>query len=113
MAIEWLKDAGLIYKVTRVTKPGLPISAYADWSDFKIYLNDVGLMCAMAGITPDILLEGNALFTEFKGVVTEQFVLQQLISNSIQPYYWAPENKTSEVDFLIQKANSVVPIEVK
>lgn len=113
LAIEWLKDAGLIYKVTRVTKPGLPISAYADWSDFKIYLNDVGLMCAMAGITPDILLEGNALFTEFKGVVTEQFVLQQLISNSIQPYYWAPENKTSEVDFLIQKANSVVPIEVK
>lgn len=113
LAIEWLKDAGLIHKVTRVSKPGLPITAYADWSDFKIYLNDVGLMCAMAGITPVILLEGNALFTEFKGVVTEQFVLQELISHAIQPYYWAPENKTSEVDFLIQKANSVVPVEVK
>ena len=113
LAIEWLKDAGLIYKVTRVTKPGLPITAYADWSDFKIYLNDVGLMCAMAGITPEILLEGNALFTEFKGVITEQYILQQLISYAIQPYYWAPENKTSEVDFLIQKANSVIPIEVK
>ena len=113
LAIEWLKDAGLIHKVTRVSKPGLPITAYADWSDFKIYLNDVGLMCAMAGITPEILLEGNSLFTEFKGVVTEQFVLQELICHAIQAYYWAPENKTSEVDFLIQKANTIVPIEVK
>lgn len=113
LAIEWLKDAGLIHKVTRVSKPGLPITAYVDWSDFKIYLNDVGLMCAMAGIEPEILLEGHSLFTEFKGVITEQFVLQQLISCGIQPYYWAPDNKTSEIDFLIQRANNIIPIEVK
>ena len=113
LAIEWLKDAGLIQKVTRVSKPGLPISAYADWSDFKIYLNDVGLMTAMAGITPHILLIGNSLFTEFKGVLAEQFVLQQLISRSIQPFYWAPENATSEVDFIIQRDHHILPIEVK
>jgi len=113
MAIEWLKDAGLIHKVTRVSKPGLPISSYADWADFKIYLNDVGLMCAMAELTPDIILKGNDLFVEFKGVVSEQFVLQQLVSQGYQSFYWAPENARSEVDFLIQKQNQVVPIEVK
>jgi hypothetical protein len=113
LAIEWLKDAGFIHKVTRVRKPGLPISAYADWSDFKIYLNDVGLMTAMAGIIPNTILNGNALFIEFKGILAEQFVLQQLVSRSMQPFYWAPDNATSELDFLIQKDHHIVPVEVK
>jgi len=113
MAIEWLKDAGLIHKVTRVSKPGFPISAYADWSDFKIYLNDVGLMCAMGGIGPEIILHGNDLFVEFKGTISEQFILQQLVSYAYQPFYWAPENAKSEIDFLIQKENQIIPIEVK
>jgi predicted AAA+ superfamily ATPase len=113
LAIEWLKDAGLIQKVIRVSKPALPIAAYADWSDFKIYLNDVGLMCAMAGISPEIILNGNGLFIEFKGILAEQFVLQQFISKSIKPFYWAPEHKTAEVDFLIQQSNRIMPIEVK
>lgn len=113
LAIEWLKDAGLIYKVTRVNKPGLPVNAYADWSDFKIYLNDVGLMCALGELNAEIILSGHSLFKEFKGTVSEQYILQQLISKGFHPYYWAPENADAEVDFLIQKDNQVVPIEVK
>lgn len=113
MAIEWLKDAGLIHKVTRITKPGIPINVYADWSDFKIYLNDTGLLCAMANLTPEILLKENNLFVEFKGTLSEQFVLQQLVSQSYEAFYWSPENVQSEVDFVIQKDNMVIPIEVK
>lgn len=113
LAIEWLKDAGLIHKVVRVKKPGLPINAYADWSDFKIYMNDVGLMCAMGDLSAEILLSGHDLFKEFKGTVSEQFVLQQLISQGYHPYYWAPENSHTEIDFLIQKENQIIPIEVK
>jgi predicted AAA+ superfamily ATPase len=113
LAIEWLKDAGLIQKVTRISKPGIPISAYADWSDFKIYLNDVGLLCAMGGITPEILLRGNQMFTEFKGVITEQFVLQQLISQKQHAFYWTPDSGESEIDFVIQKDGLAIPVEVK
>lgn len=113
LAIEWLKDAGLIQKVTRISKPGIPISAYADWSDFKIYLNDVGLLCAMGGITPEILLRGNQMFTEFRGVITEQFVLQQLTSQKQQAFYWTPDSGESEIDFVIQKDGLAIPIEVK
>jgi hypothetical protein len=113
MAIDWLKDAGLIHKVVRISKPGIPISAYADWSDFKIYLNDVGLLAAMAGISQQSIIQGNELFEEFKGVITEQFVCQQINAKSIACYYWSPEGGTSEVDFVIQRGDWVVPIEVK
>lgn len=113
MAIDWLKDAGLIHKVVRISKPGIPISAYADWSDFKIYLIDVGLLAAMAGISPQTLIQGNEFFEEFKGVITEQFVCQQITSIGKLGYYWSPEGGTSEVDFVVQKDDQVVPIEVK
>jgi hypothetical protein len=113
LAIEWLKDAGLIHKATRISKPGLPINSYADWADFKIYLSDVGLLCAMGGLAPEILLKENDLFLEFKGTISEQFILQQLASQSYQAFYWNPENARSEVDFVIQKDNMVIPIEVK
>jgi hypothetical protein len=113
IAIEWLKDAGLIHKVVRVSKPGLPITAYADWPDFKIYLNDVGMLGAMGGLSDTMLLKGDELFSEFKGIVSEQFVLQQLIGQSFQAFYWAPEQAKSEVDFLIQLNDQIVPIEVK
>ena len=113
LAIEWLKDAGLIHKVSRINKPGFPIHAYADWSDFKIYLSDIGLLCARGGLTPDILLKDNNLFVEFKGTITEQFVLQQLVCQSLQAFYWSPESGKSEVDFVIQKDNLIIPIEVK
>lgn len=113
LAIEWLKDAGLIHKVTRINKAGMPINAYASFSDFKIYFNDVGLLCAMANLTPEILLKENELFVEFKGAFSEQFVLQQLVSKQYTGYYWKPENSQSEVDFVIQKDNQIIPIEVK
>jgi len=113
LAIEWLKDAGLIHKVTRIKKVGFPINAYADWSDFKMYLHDVGLLCAKGGLTPEILLQENELFTEFKGTITEQFILQQLVTRSQQAFYWSPDMALSEVDFVIQKDNLIIPIEVK
>ena len=113
MALEWLKDAGLIHKSIRVTKPGMPIQSYAEWSDFKIYLNDVGLLCAMAELNEEIILNDDKLFTEFKGIISEQFVLQQLVNKSYKAYYWNPENARSEIDFLIQKNNLIIPIEVK
>jgi uncharacterized protein len=113
LAIEWLKDAGLIHKVTRISKPGLPINSYADWADFKIYLLDLGLLCAMGELNQEILLKGNDLFVEFKGTITEQFVLQQLISCSIPAFYWSPDGGIAEVDFVIQKDNDIIPIEVK
>ena len=113
LAIEWLKDAGLIHKVTRISKPGFPINSYADWADFKIYLLDTGLLCAMGGLNQEILLKGNDLFVEFKGTITEQFVLQQLISSAFPAFYWSPDGGIAEVDFVIQKENDIIPIEVK
>lgn len=113
LALEWLRDAGLIHKVHRISKPGLPIQAYADWSDFKVYLNDTGLLCAMAGLPSSVLLQDNGLFTEFKGRLTEQFVLQQMVCESMQPFYWSPEAGISEVDFVVQMGDHVIPIEVK
>lgn len=113
LAIEWLKDAGLIHKVTRLNKVGFPLAAYADWADFKIYLNDIGLTCAIANLSPEIILRGNELFSEFKGIISEQFVLQQLLSANVKAFYWNPENTRSEVDFIVQINNLIVPIEVK
>jgi predicted AAA+ superfamily ATPase len=112
-AIDWLKDAGLIHKVVRISKPGMPVSAYADWSDFKIYLNDVGLLSCLAGVSQNSMLHGNDFFEEFKGVIAEQFICQQIKSQSITCYYWSPEGGTSEVDFIIQRQDQIVPIEVK
>ena len=112
-AIDWLKDAGLIHKVLRVNKGGIPLSAYTDWSNFKIFLCDVGLLGAMAGISPKTLIEGNRIFEEFKGILTEQFVCQHIISQSYNSFYWSPDNGKSEVDFIIQKQEKVIPIEVK
>lgn len=113
LAIEWLKDAGLIHKVTRVKKSGVPLDAYADWSDFKIYLNDTGLLSCMAGLSPVILFQDDRLFTEFKGVLTEQFVLQQLVCQGEKLFYWNPDNAQSEVGFVLQRAGGGIPLEVK
>lgn len=113
LAIEWLKDAGLIHKVTRVGKSGWPIDAYAIWSDFKIYLHDCGLLGALAQLPPAIVLDDDRLFTEFKGVMAEQYALQQLISIGTPLYYWRPENAEAEVDFLLPLHGKIVPLEVK
>ncbi len=111
-AIAWLTDAGLILKVNCVDKPAMPLNAYVNMDTFKLFCLDVGLLNAIAKIDAKILLEKNMILTEFKGAMTEQFVAQQLkISHEL--YYWSAPNATAEVDFLIQKQNEIIPIEVK
>lgn len=110
----WLTQAGLIHKVPRVTKPGIPLSAYNDNKAFKVFLLDVGLLGAMADLSPESVLNGNSIFTEFKGALTEQYVCQQLISDcGLAPYYWSAENSSGEIDFLAQEGNRICAIEVK
>lgn len=114
LAIEWLKDAGLIYKVNRCKKAQLPLAAYEDFSAFKMFLSDIGLMGAMSNIPVQSLLNGNMLFSDFKGALTEQFVLQQMQTNqSLSIYYWSADNSRGEIDFLVQQEEKVIPIEVK
>lgn len=112
-ALLWLSHAGLVHRVFRVSKPGLPLSAYDDLSAFKLYLIDVGLLRRLSFLDPIAVREGNRLFTEFKGALTENFVLQHLISHfEVTPRYWNSGNQ-AEVDFLIQIKNEIIPIEVK
>jgi predicted AAA+ superfamily ATPase len=113
LAIEWLKDAGLVYKVTRVNKSSWPLEAYAIWDDFKLYLHDCGLLGAMALLPPAIILDENRLFTEFKGILSEQFAVQQLVSQNLPVYYWRPQNAEAEVDFLLPLKNQIIPLEIK
>ncbi len=113
-AIQWLADAGLVYKVNKVLKPAMPLKSYVDLSAFKLYLIDVGLLCAMSELDIHSILEGNDIFTEFKGALAEQYVLEQLISDTeYTPYYYSGERSTYETDFLVQKKKDVIPIEVK
>ena len=113
-AINWLKNAGLITKVHRVTKPGIPLKGYEDFDAFKIFIHDIGLLCSMTELSAKTLLEGNKLFTEFKGSLTEQYVCQQLLSEvGVVPYYWSAKDAKSEIDFLVQMDENIVPIEVK
>jgi len=114
IAIQWLVDCGLLIKIHRVSKPGIPLIAYQDLSVFKLFLLDVGLLGAMAGIQISVLLDGNEVFTEFKGALTEQYVMQQLrIDSNRYIGYWTNERSTSEVDFVIQDKENIIPIEVK
>ena len=113
-ALQWLVDARLVHKIYRSTAPGLPISAYDDLSAFKIYLADVGLLRRLAQLAPTAFGEGNRLFTEFKGALTENFVLQTFITQfEVIPRYWTQTNPPYEVDFLIQRENDIFPVEVK
>lgn len=114
LAIEWLLDCGLIKKVYKVTKPNMPLKAYMDFSSFKLYLLDVGLLGALSDLDAKTIIDGNLIFTEFKGALTEQYVLQQLIADtSYKPYYFTENKSEGEIDFIIQKGSQIVPIEVK
>lgn len=114
LAIEWLKDAGLVHKVNRCKKALLPLKAYEDFSTFKMFLSDIGLMAAMSNVPAQSILDGNALFSDFKGALTEQYVLQQLITDpSLSIYYWSAENSRGEIDFLLQDKEKIIPVEVK
>lgn len=113
-ALQWLVDARLVHKVYRCTAPGLPLSAYDDLSAFKIYLVDVGLLRRLSQLAPSAFGEGNRLFTEFKGALTENYVLQTLVTQfEVEPRYWSLTNPSYEVDFLIQRENDIFPVEVK
>lgn len=113
-ALQWLVAAQLVLKIYRNTRPNLPISAYDDVSAFKIYLADVGLLRRLAQLAPTAFAEGNRLFTEFKGALTENYVLQALLPQfEVTPRYWSQTNPPYEVDFLIQRENDMFPIEVK
>lgn len=114
LAIQWLMDCGLIHKVQRIKKPYLPLKAYLDFDAFKIYLLDIGLLMAMVDLDARVIIDGNRIFTEFKGALTEQYVLQQLITElGIDVYYYSAENSSGEIDFLLQGKSSVLPVEVK
>ncbi len=115
LAIEWLRDAGLVHKVNRCKKPQLPLAAYEDFSAFKLYLSDVGLMAALNNVPAQSLLSKSALLTDFKGALTEQYVLQQFKAMTPAPsiYYWSADNSRGELDFLLQLNERILPIEVK
>ena len=111
-AIEWLKDAGLIYKVNRLRKIEAPLKYYENSSDFKLFVSDLGLLGAMSDTPVNQILTGKNIFTEYKGSFSEQYVVQEIIASSIEPFYYSNENSTLEIDFVVQKEN-VYPIEVK
>ena len=114
IALSWLIDCGLIYQVNRVNNCKVPLSAYQDFSAFKLYLLDVGLLSAMAGLDSKTLLEGNEIFEEFKGSLTEQYVLCQLKEcTDLSVYYWTSDSGIAEIDFITQIGQNNVPIEVK
>ncbi len=113
-AIEWLLDCGLITRVHRVTKPAVPLKAYQEMNAYKLFFLDVGLLGAISGIDARSLLEGNRLFVEFKGALTEQYVCQQLIADKgYEPFYFSSESNKYEIDFMLQNGHDVIPVEVK
>lgn len=113
LAIQWLIDAGLAYKVQRVNTPRLPLKFYEDSNAFKLFMLDVGLMGAMAETSAESTLVGDGIFSEYKGAFTELYVLTQLKSRGMSLYYHAVDNSTIEIDLLAQWHDRVVPIEVK
>ncbi|MCR5455104.1 MAG: ATP-binding protein [Bacteroidales bacterium] len=113
-ALQWLVDAGLVYKIERCKTPSLPLKFYTDSSAFKIYLLDVGLLAAMCETQPKDILLGNKVFSEFKGAFSENYVLQQIKPLSeINVYYFSKDNSQLEIDFLLQFSGKIVPVEVK
>ena len=114
LAIQWLVDSAILLKSYRISKPSMPLIAYQDFSAFKLFFNDVGLLAAKSNLDPKTIVLGNNAFTEFKGAFTEQFVMQQLTAAEIDYIgYWTNDRSTAEVDFIIQHENDIVPIEVK
>lgn len=111
-AVNWLKDANIVNKIHNVSKPSMPIISYSDLSSFKMYLNDVGLLRKKTDLDSKVIIEGDRLFQEFKGALTENYVLQALVAMGLNPYYFTFDNRY-EIDFIIQYQNEIIPIEVK
>lgn len=113
-AILWLSDCGLVHKVSRVNGAGIPLKAYEDLKAFKLFVADVGLLGCMTGLRQTALLDGNALFTQFKGSLTEQYVCQQLKTlEDLGIYYYTNDRNSCEVDFVVDTGEQIVPVEVK
>lgn len=113
-AILWLCDCGLVHKVSRVNGAGIPLKAYEDLKAFKLFFVDVGLLGCMTGLRPRTLLDGNDLFTEFKGALTEQYVCQQFKTiEDLGIYYYTNDRGSCEVDFILDSGEHIVPVEVK
>ncbi|MDD6001926.1 MAG: ATP-binding protein [Bacteroidales bacterium] len=114
LAIQWLIDCGIVYKISRVNAPKMPLKFYEDMSAFKLFLLDVGLMGSMSEVPADQIIATDNALVEYKGAFTEEYVMQQLASQQdIFVYYWASERSESELDFLIQKESLIIPVEVK
>jgi predicted AAA+ superfamily ATPase len=113
--IEWLRDSSLVYKVSKVSKPGYPLKSYEDAASFKLFIHDIGILSAMTELDSRVLLKGSELFTESKGIMAEQYVHQQLLAAREKGiYFWSNENSRTEIDFLIQDQDgNIIPIEVK
>ena len=113
-AIMWLSDCGLVHKVSRINAAGIPLRAYEDLKAFKLFVVDVGLLGCMAGLRQRTLLDGNDLFVEFKGALTEQYVCQQLKTiQDLDVYYYTNNRGSCEVDFVVDTGELIVPVEVK
>lgn len=113
LAIQWLVDAGIVYKVPRVKEIRMPLKFYEDFSAFKLFVLDCGLLGCMIDSPASQMLIGDNVFREFKGAFSEQFILQQLVAQQITPYYWSNDSTPAEIDFVIQTDERVIPIEVK
>ncbi len=114
IALMWLSDCGLVHKIGRVNKAGIPLRAYEDLKAFKLFIVDVGLLGCMAGLQTSTLLDGNAIFVEFKGALTEQYVCQQLKTvENLDVYYYTNDRSSCEVDFIVDTGEQIIPVEVK
>lgn len=111
-AVNWLKDANIVNKIYNVKKPCMPLASYNDLAAFKLYMLDVGLLRKMSDLDSKIVIEGDRLFQEFKGALTENFILQELIAKGFNVFYYSFDNRY-EIDFIIQHKNEIIPIEVK
>ena len=114
LAMLWLVDCGLIHKVHRVSSASLPLKSYEDLKAFKLFILDVGLLSCMTRLSPKVILEKNVIFKEFKGALTEQYVLQQLKTiPNLSTYYWTNDKGNAELDFVVDTGEDIIPIEVK
>ena len=114
VSLGWLESCGLVHKVSRVSKPALPLKGYQNSGAFKLFLCDIGLLSAMSGLDAKTILEGNALFTEFKGALTEQYACQEMkLFKNAEIAYWTNDSATAEVDFVLQLDSLIIPVEVK
>jgi predicted AAA+ superfamily ATPase len=112
-ALNWLKNAGIVHKINKISKPHLPVSSYCDPSSFKIYLADIGMLRVKSNLSAAVFLDKNKLFTEFKGAMSENFVLNEMISSGIEQPFYLTSEATEEVEVIIQSETSVIPVEVK